>query len=79
MYLYGHHENLYNYSVISDGEVGQERTVFPYRDAYVRLLQSLEASSEDFLFVLRICPKIDEDNHMLINDVLVSIEAMLII
>ena len=70
--------------ISGDGEVGQERTVFNYRDAYVRLLQSLEASSlpssgEDFLFVLRICPKIDEDNQMLINDVLVSIEAMLII
>eukprot|EP01036_Dinobryon_divergens_P032194 gene32194-41735_t len=59
-------------------------SVMTNRDAYVRLLQSLEASSlpssrEDFLFVLRICPKIDEDNQMLINDVLVSIEAMLII
>ncbi len=63
---------------------------FDYRGAYVRLLQALEiaaspSSSEDFMFVLRIWPKIDRDHDdhdyrlMLVNDVLVSIDAMIVI
>lgn len=55
-----------------------DRLFFDYKIAYVALLRSLEVSKEDFLFVIRLCPKLDE-NDMLVDDVLFVIEKMIVV
>jgi hypothetical protein len=54
---------------------------FDYKNAYMNILKSLQASAarnDDFIFVIQINPKIDE-NEMTLEDVVVTIKSILTI
>jgi len=74
--------SIWKHRLLTTELVSPSTKLFDYSDAYFRLLQSLEHScssqSEDFLLIIRLCPIVDS-NEMIAADVVVSIEAMIVL